>query len=102
MKLARNKDTGKLFCLHCKSYDCICLTEGKDLLGECLSTELKVKSIEEISATEQRITFCKQDLPNGRIIKGSLDVPWYKWRHVICRDRKKILLSNDIINKSFY
>lgn len=104
MRYATNKETSKRYCLDCKRYDCNCLPEGKDRFGCDLSTRLKVVELEYLhKSPNTRIHLYKQILPNGRIIKNSIiDVPFTKWGHSSIGRDAFILLSNNIINKSFY
>lgn len=104
MKYVINKKTKKRYCLHCKRYDCICLPEGEEYFDEEFSTEVEVKEIKSLWGHKANVLyFYKQTLPNGRIIKTKSDlcVPCNKWQHTGYSGRLKILLSNDIINKSF-
>jgi hypothetical protein len=105
MKLVTNKETGKVYCLHCKLYDCICLPEGEPYFCDNFATKLEVREIRNLPGGKADILyFYKQTLPNGRLIKtkSSLCVPTFKWEHISYSGRLVILLSNDIINQSFY
>lgn len=105
MRYLTNKQTGKRYCLHCNSYNCICLPESKDYFNLDFSTELLVVDINPLyNGNSNIILFSKQKLPNGRIIKSgsTLCVPAFKWVHKGYGDKRVIMLSNDIINKSFY
>ena len=104
MKYVTNKETGERYCLNCKSYDCICLKEGENYFDVNFSTEIEVRSIKNLYGGRSDVLFFyKQTLPNGRLIKSGSDlcVPRGKWSHTGYSGRVKILLSNDIINKSF-
>lgn len=104
MKYLINKETGKRYCLHCKSYDCICLPESDEYFDVKFCTLVEIKEIIKISSKSNKLIFYKQTLPNGREIKSNseLIVPLFKYEHYTYRPRLKVYLSNDIINKSFY
>ena len=104
MKYLINKETGKRYCLHCSSYECICLPESKEYFDFDFTTTLEVKEIILITRKAVKIIFYKQKLPNGRIIKSNseLIVPNWKYYDAPTTDRPKIDLSNDMINKSFH
>lgn len=106
MKYLRNKETGKRYCLHCRSYNCICLPEHNTNfmpdLNKC--TELQIKEIIDLPGRKAtKFVFYKQKLPNGRVIRSNseLIVPMFKWYSGTYRRRLTILLCNAIINKSF-
>ena len=105
MKFLLNKETGQRYCLHCRSYNCICLPEGECLNRmEYLSTRLEVKRIIRISDHCDKLIFYKQKLPNGRIISGDseLMVPTRKYMEKFESRRTIIYLANDIINQAIF
>jgi hypothetical protein len=103
MKYLINKQTGKRYCLHCRSYECICLPESNEYFDNKFATVLEVKEIIMFSTKAHKLIFYKQKLPNGKLIKGNseLVVPKYKYWSLETISRPVLLLSNDIINKSF-
>lgn len=104
MKYLINKETGKRYCIHCSSYECICLPESDEYLDFDFTTELEVKEIIHITRKAVKLILYKQELPNGRIIKSNseLIVPNGKYYDAQYTGRPKIDLSNDIINQSFH
>lgn len=105
MKYVINKETKKRYCLHCSSYECICLPESEEYFDGHCATRVEFKEMYCLPGRKaDKFIFYKQTLPNGRVIKATseLVVPTFKWNPGEYNSRKSIYLSNDIINKSFH
>lgn len=106
MRYVTNKKTGEIYCLHCRSYECICLPEDitNFIPDSKRCTELEVKQIIDMPSRKSvKFIFYKQKISNGVVIKSNseLIVPMFKWYKGPYKTRQTILLCNAIINKSF-
>jgi hypothetical protein len=101
VKYIINKKTGKRYCLHCKSYDCICLPEGEQYMDFDFATICEVKAIQSISPKCDKVWFYKQTLPNGRIIPSGFEclIPTGKFLKRHERPRLTVYISNDFLNQ---